>query len=155
MSDQRLFFKQNKKTSNFTKNNHSLSNEPNIALDDIFLSNEDINSLQEACLDDPTKIINYFEPKLQENQIALEHQVKAIERIAEESKKLSDSSIQIADSAKSQAESAKFQSKLAKQQAEKADWISLIALFVSIFALLLEIIVNRVELCSFIWSLIP
>ena len=111
------------------------------------MSDEEIKAFRRACLDDSTKMIEYLDPKLQENQNALKRHVDAIEKIAEEARRLSDSSM-------SMAKNSEIQSELALNKSKKSDVKGRIAVFISTLALLIEIILNRQELLAFFESVI-
>lgn len=78
--------------------------------------------------DDTARLINYLEPKLQENQISLERQVGAIETIANEAKRQADSANllvekahNISTSAQNQADNSFCIAKSADSQAKSAE----------------------------------
>ena len=125
------------------------------------LSPEKAKALRDSCLDDSEKLIQCFSPKFEEHQAALERQVEAIEKIANEAKNQSVSSSELATEAKKQSESskqiadsAKTQADIAKKEAAKADWNSRIALLIAILTFLLEVIVNHQDIITFFQSVV-
>lgn len=126
---------------------------------DVRLSEEDIAMYQESALSDSTRLIRYFEPKLEEYQSELERQVNSVEQIAKEAQRQSTISVEQMNilqkqhiSLTEQVNEIRTISESSKKAVDKRDVKGWLAILISLVALGVEILSNRSSIIDFFKS---
>ncbi|MBS6956059.1 MAG: hypothetical protein KH230_22835 [Enterocloster asparagiformis] len=104
------------------------------------MSESAANILKEASKTESTKLIEYFSPKLQKSQAAIERQVEAVEKIADEAQKQADATNRQVIILEQQLDFVKLEADSARKDAKFSKIVSIISIALSIGGIVVSVI---------------